>query len=151
MIHTAVQTVIHKDQPLEYRRQIQDLSRAGYKIRKRYSPGGIPIIDDLQKNLVKKQNKFVVFKGMKVEPIGEDGDAFLYNWDGSGEEGSDLYFNVSVNGATYNFTVESDLCGPDTDVYKAVKDLKVGDVIDLQGFLYWYEGPNPHITAVLAQ
>ena len=102
-------------------------------------------------DLVKKQNKFVVFKGMKVEPIGEDGDAFLYNWDGSGEEGSDLYFNVSVNGATYNFTVESDLCGPDTDVYKAVKDLKVGDVIDLQGFLYWYEGPNPHITAVLAQ
>ena len=25
------------------------------------------------------------------------------------------------------------------------------DVIDLEGFLYWYEGPNPHITAVLAQ
>lgn len=101
--------------------------------------------------LVKKQNKFVTFKGMKVEPIGDAGDAFLYNWDGSGEDGSDLYFNVSVNGNTYSFTVESDLCGPDTDVYKAVKDLKVGDVIDLEGFLYWYEGPNPHITAVLAQ
>ena len=102
--------------------------------------------------LIKKQNKKVVFKGVKVEPIGEDGNAaFLYNYDGSGAEGDDLYFNVSVNGQTYSFTVESHLCGPDTDVYKAVKDFKVGDVIDLEGFLYWYEGPNPHITAVLAQ
>ena len=102
--------------------------------------------------LIKKQNKKVVFKGVKVEPIGENGNAaFLYNYDGSGAEGDDLYFNVSVNGQTYSFTVESYLCGPDTDVYKAVKDFKVGDVIDLEGFLYWYEGPNPHITAVLAQ
>lgn len=102
--------------------------------------------------LIKKQNKKVVFKGVKVEPIGEDGNAaFLYNYDGSGAEGDDLYFNVSVNGQTYSFTVESYLCGPDTDVYKAVKDLKVGDVVDMEGFLYWYEGPNPHITAILAQ
>ncbi len=102
--------------------------------------------------LIKKQNKKVLFKGVTVEPIGEDGTAaFLYNWDGSGAEGDDLYFNVSVNGQTYNFTVESYLCGPDTDVYKAIKDLHIGDVIDLEGFLYWYEGPNPHITAVLAQ
>ncbi|MBP3882752.1 MAG: OB-fold nucleic acid binding domain-containing protein [Lachnospiraceae bacterium] len=102
--------------------------------------------------LISKQNKKVVFKGVKVEPIGEDGTAaFLYNWDGSGAEGDDLYFNVSVNGQTYSFTVESYLCGPDTDIYKAVKDFHVGDVIDLEGFLYWYEGPNPHITAVLAQ
>ena len=102
--------------------------------------------------LIGKQNKKVVFKGVTVEPIGEDGTAaYLYNWDGSGSEGDDLYFNVSVNGQTYSFTVESYLCGPDTDIYKAVKDFHVGDVIDLEGFLYWYEGPNPHITAVLAQ
>lgn len=102
--------------------------------------------------LINKQNKKVVFKGVTIEPIGEDGkSAFLYNYDGSGTEGDDLYFNVSVNGQTYSFTVESYLCGPDTDVYKAVKDLKVGDVVDMEGFLYWYEGPNPHITAILAQ
>ena len=102
--------------------------------------------------LIAKQNKKVIFRGMKVEPIGEDGTAaFLYNYDGSGSEGDDLYFNVSVNGQTYSFTVESYLCGPDTDVYKAIQDLHVGDVIDMEGFLYWYEGPNPHITAVLAQ
>ena len=56
-----------------------------------------------------------------------------------------------MNGETYSFTVESSLCGPDTDVYKAVKDLKIGDVVDLEGFLYWYNDPNPHITAVVAQ
>ena len=50
-----------------------------------------------------------------------------------------------------NRTSSLPLCGPDTDVYKAVKELKVGDVVDLEGFLYWYEGPNPHITAVTVQ
>ena len=98
--------------------------------------------------LIEKQNQKVSFKGMTVEPIGDAGAAWLYGWDGSGEEGSDLYFNVSVNGQTYNFTVESYLCGPGTEVYEAVKALNVGDVIDLEGFLYWYEGVNPHITAV---
>jgi len=99
--------------------------------------------------LIEKQNQFVSFKGMTVEDKG-DGAAFLYGWDGSGDEGSDLYFDVSVNGATYTFTVESYLCGPGTDVYEAVKALKVGDVIDMEGFLYWYEGVNPHITSVTA-
>lgn len=92
--------------------------------------------------LIEKQNQLVAFKGMTVE------SEALYKWDGSGKEGDDLYFNVSVNGNTYTFTVESYLCGADTEVYKAVKALKVGDVVDLEGFLYWYEGVNPHITAV---
>ena len=101
--------------------------------------------------LVKKQNQFVSFKGMTVEPSKDaDGNevAFLYKWDGSGAEGDDLYFNVSYNGQTYNFTVESYLCGKDTDVYKAVQGLQVGQTVDLEGFLYWYEGVNPHITSV---
>jgi hypothetical protein len=101
--------------------------------------------------LIAHQNEFVSFKGMTVEPAGEDTDAaFLYNWDGSGEDGSDLYFNVSLDGTTYTFTVESYLCDNTTDVYAAVKELKVGDKIDLEGFLYWYEGVNPHITSVKA-
>lgn len=101
--------------------------------------------------LITHQNKLVAFKGMTVEPIkNKEGkeSAFLYNWDGSGEAGSDLYFNVSINGTTYNFCVESYLTGADTDVYKAVEALKVGDVIDMEGFLYWYDGVNPHITSV---
>ena len=104
--------------------------------------------------LAEKMNQLVAFKGMTVEPSTIEGDeteyAFLYNWDGSGEDGNDLYFNVSKDGATYTFTVESYLCGPGTDVYEAVKALNVGDVVDLEGFLYWYNGANPHITAVAA-
>ena len=110
-------------------------------------------------DLIKNQNKKVAFKGMTVEPsknpAGEE-VAFLYNWDGSGAEGSDsdLYFNVSHNGKTYNFVVEyylcdaNGVCGADTEVYKAVQNLKIGDQVDLEGFLYWYEGVNPHITSV---
>lgn len=100
--------------------------------------------------LIDSQNQFVSFKGMTVEAADDSGAAFLYSWDGSGQEGDDLYFNVSLNGATYTFTVESYLCDSSTDVYKAVTGLNVGDVVDLEGFLYWYEGVNPHITSVTA-
>ena len=72
----------------------------------------------------------------------------MYGWDGSGSEGDDLYFNAAKDGKVYTFVVESYLCGPDSDVYKAVKELKAGDTIDMEGFLYWYEGMQPHITSV---
>ncbi len=103
--------------------------------------------------LIDHQNELVSFKGMTVEAK-EDADgneaAFVYNWDGSGQDGDDLYFDVSLDGETYTFTVESYLCDNTTDVYNAVKELKVGDVIDMEGFLYWYQGVNPHITSVAA-
>ncbi len=109
--------------------------------------------------LINEMNKFVSFKGMTVEPSkikdaegneGEEEYAFLYSYDGSGQKGanSDLYFNLSKDGQTYTFTVESYLCGEGTDVYSAVEALNIGDVIDLEGFLYWYNGANPHITSV---
>ena len=102
--------------------------------------------------LIDHQNQLVDFKGLTVVAAGQD-DAgndvpFLYNWDGSGTQGDDLYFNVSVNDQTYTFTVESYLCDSSTEVYKAVEALEIGQVIDAQGFLYWYEGVNPHITSI---
>ena len=101
------------------------------------------VSDKLGKDeLANYMNQFVSFKGMKVE------SEALYKWDGSGTQGDDLYFNVSLGGNTYSFTVESYLCGSDTEVYKTVEGLKVGDTVDMEGFLYWYEGPNPHITKV---
>ena len=104
--------------------------------------------------LIAHQNKKVAFTGMTVEAsTAADGSevAFLYNWDGSGQDGNDLYFNVSKDGQTYNFCVESYLCDNTTDVYNAVEALNIGDVIEMEGFLYWYEGANPHITAVTVQ
>ena len=105
-------------------------------------------------DLINHQNEFVAFKGMTVEAAGQDESgndvAYLYSWDGSGQDGDDLYFNVSLDGNVYTFTVESYLCDSSTEVYAAVKALNIGDKIDMEGFLYWYEGVNPHITSVKA-
>ena len=106
--------------------------------------------------LINKQNMKVSFKDMKIEKkVDNDGNecAFFYNWDNSGMEGtdSDLYFDASVNGKTYTFVIEYYLCDENTDAYKAVQALKVGDTVDLEGFLYWYEGAQPHITSVVVK
>ena len=101
--------------------------------------------------LIDHQNQLVSFKGLTVEPSQDASGneaAFLYSWDGSGTDGDDLYFNASYNGQTYTVPVESYLCDNTTDVYAAVKNLQVGQTIDMEGFLYWYEGVNPHITSV---
>ena len=105
--------------------------------------------------LAAHQNELIAVKGAvvvaKKDANGNDA-AFLYNWDGSGAAGNnnDLYFDLEVNGAVYSFTVESYLCGEGTEVYDAVTKLNIGDKIDLEGFLYWYNGANPHVIAVKA-
>lgn len=99
--------------------------------------------DELEKHM----GEFFTVKGAVVEAM-EDGAAFWYNWDNSGTQGNDLYFKLKIGEKTYTFTVESYLCGAETDVYKAVEGLNVGDTITVEGFLYWYEGVNPHVTAV---
>ncbi len=88
--------------------------------------------------LIDHQNEVVSFKGLTVEKIAYKND----------EPGDDIYVTVGYNGESYDFCVEMYLTGPDTDVYKAVGELKEGDVIDVEGFLYWYEGVNTHITSV---
>ena len=101
--------------------------------------------------LIDAMNQFVSFKGLTVEPSTDaDGNEapFLYKWDGSGKEGDDVYFNVSKDGQTFTFLVRSYLTGPDSDVYKTAQQLKTGDTIDCEGFLYWYDGVNPHVTSI---
>ena len=88
--------------------------------------------------LITYQNRFVSFKGMTIEAI-------EYK---NGEPGDDIYVTVGYNGASYSFCVERYLTGPETEVYTTVGELNVGDVVDMEGFLYWYEGVNTHITSV---
>ncbi len=88
--------------------------------------------------LIKHQNEFVSFTDLTIEKI-------EYR---NGEPGDDIYVTVSKDGNSYSFCVERYLTGPETDVYKAFADLVAGDVVDIEGFLYWYEGVNTHITAV---
>lgn len=96
------------------------------------------------------QNEKAVFTGLTVEPANEAGDPFLYGWDGSGDPGgdSDLYFYASRDGVNCLFVIPYYLCGPTSDAYQTVITMKVGDTVTLEGFLYWYEGPQPHITSV---
>lgn len=88
--------------------------------------------------LISHMNEKVAFKGLSVEKI-------EYK---NGEPGDDIYVTLGYNGASYSFCVERYLTDPDSDVYKAVGALTVGDTVDVEGFLYWYEGANPHITAI---
>ena len=88
--------------------------------------------------LVDYQNCLAIFKGMTVKSVEYKG----------GERGDDIYLTVTFDGKDYDFCIERYLTGPDTEVYLAVEALEAGDVIDVEAFLYWYNGPNPHITAV---
>ena len=88
--------------------------------------------------LVKFQNQLATFKGLTIEKI-------EYK---NGEPGDDIYVTVKQGEATFDFCVERYLTGPDTDVYAAFADLKAGDVVDITGYVYWYNGVNTHITAV---
>ena len=91
-------------------------------------------------DLIKHQNKVVTFKGMTVEKV-----EFKNN-----QPGDDIYVTVAKDGKSYSFCVEFYLTNTETEVYKAVSALKAGEVVDVEGFLYWYQGVNTHITAVKA-
>ena len=88
--------------------------------------------------IIAHQNEFVTFKGMTVDSI-----EFK-----NGEPGDDIYVTLLYGGQQYNFCVEYYLTGADTEVYKTVSGLVGGEMVDVEAFLYWYEGMNPHITAV---
>ena len=85
-----------------------------------------------------KMNQLVTVKGMTFKSLSYKEDA----WD------KDIYVTLALGDAEYTFCVENYLTNPDTDLYKAVEALTEGDKIDVTGFLYWYQGPNTHITAI---
>ena len=88
--------------------------------------------------LINHQNELAAFFGLTVEAI-------EYK---NGEPGDDIYVTLGYNGNSYSFCVERYLTGPETEVYTTVGTLNVGDVVNVEGFLYWYDGVNPHITAI---
>ena len=89
--------------------------------------------------LIKHQNELAIFNNLVI-------DSITYK---NGEPGDDIYVNVKQGDKTFSFCVERYLTGPDTEVYKAFAELKAGDVVDITGFVYWYNGVNTHITKVV--
>ena len=94
--------------------------------------------------LVKFMNLSVQFTDMVVLAQ-DDGSAVSKK---QSDSDPDLYFRAGNQYGIVDFCVESFLTGPDTDAYKAVEALKVGDMVNVQGFLYWYNGANPHVTDI---
>ena len=90
--------------------------------------------EELQANM----NKLASFKGLTVEKI-------EYK---NGEPGDDIYVTLKNGEVSMSFCVEVYLTGTDSEVYTTVGELAEGDVVDVTGYIYWYEGPNPHITAI---
>lgn len=89
-------------------------------------------------DLVNKAGMLASFKNLTISKISYKND----------EPGDDIYVDVTSGNATFSFCVERYLTDPDTDVYKAFAELKVGDVVNMEGFVYWYDGINTHITSV---
>ena len=83
-------------------------------------------------------NKLASFEGLTIEAVNYKND----------EPGDDIYVTVGYNGASYDFCVEVYLTGPESEVYTTVGALEVGDVVNVEGFLYWYQGVNTHITSI---
>ena len=83
-------------------------------------------------------NKLAFFNGLTVEKITYKND----------EPGDDIYVTLKKGETTYDFCVEVYLTGTDSDVYTTVGTLKAGDVVNVTGFLYWYNAVNTHITAI---
>ena len=83
-------------------------------------------------------NKLASFKGLTFKKATYKND----------EPGDDIYVTVALGEAEYSFCVEVYLTGTESEVYKTVGELVEGDVVDVEGFLYWYNGVNTHITSI---
>ena len=88
--------------------------------------------------LINHQNELALFKGMTVKSISYKNNT----------PGDDIYLTFTKGDADYEFCVERYLTGPETALYEYVATLEVGDVVDVVGFLYWYNGANVHITSM---
>ena len=88
--------------------------------------------------LIDLQNQRVSFSEMTVVSVEFKNE----------QPGDDIYVTLSLDDEEYEFCLEYYLNGDDADFYDLVSNLQEGDLVDVEGFLYWYEGPNTHITSV---
>lgn len=88
--------------------------------------------------LINYQNRMVCFTDMTVTLVSFKNE----------EPGDDIYVNFEKDGQEYYFCLEYYLNGSDEEFYNTVGSLEAGQVVDVYSYLYWYEGPNPHIIGL---
>ncbi len=93
-------------------------------------------------DLIQDMNKKIVIKDAKVQGPPR------YDWDGGGSTGDDLYLDVQTDGGTCTVVFEAYLEGPETKTYQMVETFDGDETVDLEGYLFWYDDPQPHITTV---
>ncbi|MBO4807839.1 MAG: hypothetical protein J5537_02280 [Lachnospiraceae bacterium] len=99
----------------------------------------VDVTDLLGKDeLIEKQNQLVSFTDLTVDSVAFKND----------QPGDDIYVTFSKDGNELSACLEYYLNGSDEEFYNLVSGLEAGATVDVEGFLYWYEGANPHITKV---
>ena len=88
---------------------------------------------------IKATHDYANQKGLTVKAISYKNDT----------PGDDIYLTLGMGENEYSFCIERYLTGPETEVYQTVATLAVGDVIDVTGFVYWYNGLNTHVTNIV--
>ena len=99
--------------------------------------------------LIQHQNEKAVFRGMTVELMPDGHSVWYRGWDNtaSAEEDSELWFRASSAGTVCVFTIKPSLCENSDEVIETLQQLQAGDRVDLTGFLRFYNGVLPRITA----
>ena len=105
--------------------------------------------------LAAQTNRLGAFKGMTVAPSTDaDGKeaSFLYKEDGTGEQGDDIYFTLTDGTNTIRCRINVHMlgCDADSEIYKVAEALKLDDKVDAEGFLFWNNTVNVHITSLTA-
>ena len=95
-------------------------------------------VTDKLDSLEDYMNQLVAFKDMTVKAVSYKNE----------QPGDDIYVTLTKDDKDYEFCLEYYLNGSDEELYNLVGGLEEGQTVDVEGFLYWYEGPDAHITSV---
>lgn len=87
---------------------------------------------------------------LTVKDYDGNGAAFAFAVSGATKDNpsGDLYFTLTDGTNDLACCVESYLTGTSTTVYQTVMNLEVGKTVTVIGYLYWWNGANPHITSI---
>lgn len=114
-------------------------------------PTPIELSDKLS-SLTEYRNSFftVTLEVVEYETTDQDvsvSDSGAWGYKGA-EVNNDLYFRLSDGSNNLDCCVEYYLTDNKTDVYEKTQLLEVGHIVTITGYLYWYNGANPHVVSL---